>query len=65
MNRKEYLIKIIKFRVRTSGMKEVSHLLRDKILGRIEEMDEEELEKVLELLEKDDLTLRRELLKED
>ena len=65
MDEREELIRRIKFRVRSSGMLEVQKLLEEKYLSRLEEMDMDELRKLMELLQDDDWDLRRKLLEED
>ena len=63
MSRREELIKKIKFRIRNMGMKEVYHLLEERLLKNLDEMSEEELDRVLGFLEKDEITIRHQLLK--
>jgi len=65
MDEREKLKKWIKFRVRSLGMLEVQKLLEEKYISRLDEMDMEELKRLVELLEMDDWDLRRKLLEED
>ncbi len=62
MKDRENLIKQIRYRVRSIGMREVQDLLEEKYLSRLDRMDVDELRALLELLRLDDWTLRRKLL---
>jgi len=59
----ENLRKRAKFLIMYRGMKEVEELLKKNYLEKIESMNEEEILKLIEFLEKDDWTILKEILK--
>jgi succinate dehydrogenase flavin-adding protein (antitoxin of CptAB toxin-antitoxin module) len=59
----ENLKKKAKFLIMYRGMKEVEELLKKNYLEKIENMNEEEIIKLINFLEKDDWTILKEILK--
>lgn len=59
----ENLRKKAKFLIMYRGMKEVEELLKKNYLEKIEDMNEEEILKLISFLEKDDWTILKEILK--